>query len=88
MCIRDRSGTREKVLLMLGSLQSKSALEVVRKALDDPNPRVALTAQTALRLILKEQARPELEQRLLPSNSSWALKHTLRDCLLYTSRCV
>lgn len=73
------SGTREKVLLMLGSLQSKSALEVVRKALDDPKPRVALTAQTALRLILKEQARPELEQRLLPSNSSWALKHTLRE---------
>lgn len=74
--------TRERILMILGNLQSRKALPLVRKALDDPNQRVILCAQTALRLILKLEAKPELEKMLMTTKSSWALEHTLREISL------
>ncbi len=70
---------KEKVLGILGNTRSREALPIVRKALDDPNQRVMLFAQTALRLILNLEAKPELEKMLVETKSSWALKHTLNE---------
>lgn len=74
--------TRERILMILGNIHSRKALPLVRKALDDPNQRVILHAQTALRLILQLEAKPELEKMLMTTKSSWALKHTLREISL------
>ncbi|MCD4780009.1 MAG: hypothetical protein K8S27_05595 [Candidatus Omnitrophica bacterium] len=70
---------RERMLVILGNTYSRKALPIVRKAFDDPNQRVILFAQTALRLILNLEAKPELEKMLIETKSSWALKHTLRE---------
>ena len=73
---------KEKILVFLGGLHSRKALPLVREALNDENQRVILTAQTALRLILKLEAKPELEQMLVGTKSSWAIKSTLHEIVL------
>ena len=73
---------KERILMVLGNTHSREALSVVRKALVDPEHRVVLSAQTALRLILQLESKPELEAMLMANENSWAVKHTLREIYL------
>jgi HEAT repeat protein len=68
---------RERILNILGQVKSDRALPLVREALKDENPRVTMSAITALRFILDQDSKGELKALLGIKENEAVIKHIL-----------
>lgn len=76
---------RTTILVILGNIESREGLPVVRRGLKDSSLHVQDSAFNALRMILKQEAIPELEELLAGANQPDLLIMILRQLSILES---